>query len=114
MNTAVTSYFYIAPEPSFSPGGNKCREAELERRERLLKEQWNVFEAQARERESFVLSSEARLAEKIEAQQDREMELQQREEDLQRRELRLKQREAALDPSIAVALASLKFNPYLE
>lgn len=114
MNTAVSSYFFITPEPTFGPAGNKSREAELDRRERSLMEQWKAFEALAREREAFIVISENRLAQKIEAQQDRELELQQREEDLQRMEWRLKQREAALDPSAAAALAHLKFDPFLE
>ena len=57
-----------------------------------------------RERELFIDESEAKLFEKVQAQQEKEIELEQREEDLRARERRLREREAAVDPQAAAAL----------
>lgn len=74
--------------------------AELDRQEASLKESREAL----REREEFVDASEARLFEKVQAQQEKEIELEQREEDLRARERRLRESEAARDPKVAAAL----------
>lgn len=74
--------------------------AELERQEISLKESRESL----RERELFLDASEEKLFEKVQAQQEKEIELEQREEDLRARERRLREREAAHDPEAAARL----------
>jgi hypothetical protein len=57
-----------------------------------------------KDRKTFIEETEAKLFEKMQAQQEREMELEQKEEDLLALEKRVKDREAALDPAAAAAL----------
>ena len=57
-----------------------------------------------REREQFLDESETKLFEKVQGQQEKEIELEQREEDLRARERRLREREAVVDPQLAAAL----------
>lgn len=74
--------------------------AELDRQEASLKDSREAL----REREQFIDASETKLFEKVQAQQEKEIELEQREEDLRARERRLREREAVHDPKIAAAL----------
>jgi hypothetical protein len=73
---------------------------ELERQEEHLKEQKQFI----REREQFLDECEAKLFEKVQAQQDKENQLEQREEDLRARDRRVREREATFDPQAAAAL----------
>jgi hypothetical protein len=57
-----------------------------------------------RDREIFLDEAETKLMEKVQAQQDKENELEQREEDLCARDRRVREREAAVDPEAAEAL----------
>jgi len=89
--------------------------AELERQEAALKE---AKQAQ-RDREQFLDASETKLFEKVQAQQEKEIELEQREEDLRARERRFREREAAADPQAAATLkaedaAKKKFDEFNE
>lgn len=77
---------------------------ELERQAESLKEQ----KAALKERELFVQENEAKLFDKMQAQQEREVELEQKADDLRAREKRLREREAASDPAVAAALKAEK------
>ena len=74
--------------------------AELERQESVLKE----AQAALHEREAFVEESEAKLFEKVQAEQEREIELDQREDDIKSRVRKQRLGEAAEDPQAAAAL----------
>jgi hypothetical protein len=74
--------------------------AELERQAVSLNEQ----KAALKEREAFIEENEAKLFEKMQAQQEQEVEQEQKLDDLQAMEKRLREREAALDPAVAAAL----------
>jgi hypothetical protein len=60
--------------------------------------------AAVREREMFLDESETKLFEKVQAQQEKEIEQEQRTEDLRARERRIREREAELDPQKAADL----------
>jgi chromosome segregation ATPase len=74
--------------------------SELERQAASLTEQKAVL----KDREAFIEENEAKLFEKMQAQQEREVELEQKLDDLQSMEKRLREREAAIDPAAAAAL----------
>lgn len=78
--------------------------AELEKQEASLKDQ----KAALKERETFVQENEAKLFEKMQAQQEREVELDQKGDDLRAAQKRLREREAAIDPAVAAALEAEK------
>jgi len=78
--------------------------AELVRQEASLKEQ----KAALKERDTFVQENEAKLFDKMQAQQEREVELEQKSDDLRSLEKRLREREAAIDPAAAAALKAAK------
>jgi len=87
----------ISPEEKIAL--ERLRE-ELERQGATLKEAKEAV----RDRERFLDESEAKLFEKVQAQQEKENELEQREEDLRARHRRVRESEAALDPQAAAAL----------
>jgi paraquat-inducible protein B len=74
--------------------------AELERQEAALKD----AQAALREREQFVEDSETRLFEKVQAEQEREIELDQREEEITARGRKHRLLEASTNPQAAAAL----------
>jgi hypothetical protein len=61
-----------------------------------------------REREMFLEESENKLFEKVQAQQEKEIQLDQKEEELRAKALRLRELEAKLDPAAAAALEADK------
>jgi len=74
--------------------------SELERQEAIIKD----AQAALYERERFMEASETRLFEKVQSQQEREIELDQREEELKARVRKNRENEAAADPKAADAL----------
>jgi hypothetical protein len=74
--------------------------AELEHQEAVLKE----TQISLREREKFMEESESRLFEKVQGQQEREIELDQREEDLKAGLRKMRQAAAVSDPAAAAVL----------
>jgi hypothetical protein len=88
---------HVSPEERAALEGLR---AELERQEAALKE----AQAALHEREQFVEESETRLFEKVQAEQEREIELDQREEDIKARRRKHRLMEAASDPQAAAAL----------
>lgn len=73
---------------------------ELERQAVSLNEQ----KAALKDREAFIEENEGKLFEKMQAQQEQEVELEQKADDLRAMEKRLREREAVLDPAAAAAL----------
>ncbi len=76
--------------------------AELARQEASLQDEKQAV----RERQAFLDESEARLFEKVQAQQEKENELEQREEDVRMRLRLVRELEAKFDPVVAAALKS--------
>lgn len=113
MDIAIPNIF-MTPEAAPIRSALERIKAELERKEQLFQEQWELFEFQSKERVTFIEASEAKLAAKLDAYQDRQLELEQKQEDLRALERHLKEREAAIDPVAAAALAAKKFDPFVE
>jgi len=88
---------HVSPEERAALEGLR---AELERQEAALKD----AQAAMREREQFVEESETRLFEKVQAEQEREIELDQREEDIKTRRRKDRLMDAVSDPQAAAAL----------
>ena len=74
--------------------------ATLEQQEATLKEAKHAM----REREMFLDESEAKLFTKVQAQQEKESELEQREEDLRALQRRDREARAKVDPKVAEEL----------
>jgi chromosome segregation ATPase len=88
---------HVSPEEKTALEGLR---AELERQEAALKESQESL----RERERFLEESETRLFEKVQNQQEREIELDQREEDLKTSRRKFRVEEAAQDANAAAVL----------
>ena len=93
-------YAALTPAPQENAEALEQLRAELERQETSVKEAKQAI----RDREQFLDESETKLFEKVQAQQEKEIEQDQKSEDLRGWERRLKEREAALDPQSAAAL----------
>jgi hypothetical protein len=110
MELASVSGSHITPDFLSILAALERLKTELERRENQLREDWEAF----RKRQAFLEMSGARLLDKIQTQQDRELRFGQKEEDLRAIECRLLEREAVINPALAAKLAARKFDPFNE
>ena len=110
MELAQASGPHITPDFLSILAALERLKTELERRENQLREDWEAF----KKHQAFVEMSEARLLDKLQTQQDRELELEQKQKDLKAMECRLLEREAVINPALAAKLAARKFDPFNE